>query len=127
MCKRAEKINNLLSSLSLSHRKKTGAQTQCEFSKEEFINGFCELGVDSIDKLKVKLPQIEVELNDMMKFKEFYQFTFNYAKDPGQKGLDLEMAIAYWNICLRDRFKFLDLWCQFLTVRLDIASLLIEH
>lgn len=90
------------------------AQTQCEFSKEEFINGFCELGVDSIEKLKVKLPQIEVELNDMMKFKEFYQFTFNYAKDPGQKGLDLEMAIAYWNICLRDRFKFLDLWCQFL-------------
>lgn len=94
----------------------TGAQTQCEFSKEEFINGFCELGVDSIDKLKVKLPQIEVELNDMMKFKEFYQFTFNYAKDPGQKGLDLEMAVAYWNICLRDRFKFLDLWCQFLMV-----------
>jgi len=25
------------------------------------------------------------------------------------------MAIAYWNIVLKDRFKFLDLWCKFLT------------
>ncbi|EFX69188.1 hypothetical protein DAPPUDRAFT_258927 [Daphnia pulex] len=24
------------------------------------------------------------------------------------------MAIAYWNIILRGRFKFLDLWCSFL-------------
>ena len=30
---------------------------------------------------------------------------------------DLEMAIAYWNIVLKDRFKFLDIWCQFLQVK----------
>jgi DCN1-like protein 1/2 len=92
------------------------AQTQCEFSRDEFINGFSHLGVDSLDKLKQKLPLLEVDLNDMHKFKDFYHFTFNYAKDSGQKGLDLEMAIAYWNIVLKDRFKFLDLWCKFLTV-----------
>lgn len=92
------------------------AQTQCEFSRDEFINGFCDLGVDSLDKLKQKLPILEQDLNDIHKFKDFYHFTFNYAKDTGQKGLDLEMAIAYWNIVLVDRFKFLDLWCKFLTV-----------
>lgn len=70
------------------------AQTQCEFSRDEFINGFCDLGVDSLEKLKQKLPQLELDLNDMQKFKDFYHFTFNYAKDSGQKGLDLEMAIA---------------------------------
>ncbi|KAG5673327.1 hypothetical protein PVAND_003387 [Polypedilum vanderplanki] len=91
------------------------AQTQCEFSREEFINGFSELGVDSIEKLKQKLPQLELDLNDIHKFKDFYQYTFNYAKETGQKGLDLDMAIAYWNIVLKDRFKFLDLWCKFLT------------
>lgn len=113
------------------------AQTQCEFSRDEFINGFCDLGVDNLgeksecvskdflinkkilsDKLKQKLPQLELDLNDMHKFKDFYHFTFNYAKDSGQKGLDLDMAIAYWNIVLKDRFKFLDLWCKFLTVSL---------
>ena len=33
---------------------------------------------------------------------------------------DLEMAIAYWNIVLKDRFRFLDIWCQFLQVSLEI-------
>lgn len=100
------------------------AQAQCEFSRDEFINGFCDLGVDSLEKLKQKLTALELELNDSDHFRNFYHFTFNYAKDPGQKGLDLEMAIAYWNIVLKDRFKFLDLWVKFLTVSCwSIASL----
>ncbi|XP_068154963.1 DCN1-like protein 1 [Drosophila tropicalis] len=90
------------------------AEVQCEFSRDEFVNGMCDLGIDSIEKLKSKLPVLEQELNDAGKFKDFYHFTFNYAKDPGQKGIDLEMAIAYWCIVLRGRFKFLDIWCKFL-------------
>lgn len=92
------------------------AETQCEFTRDEFINGIAQLGVDSIEKLKQKLPVLEAELNDPAKFKDFYQYTFNYAKDSNQKSLDLEMSIAYWNIVMRGRFKFLDLWCQFLRV-----------
>lgn len=65
---------------------------------------------------KGKLPLLENELNDPNKFKDFYQFTFNYAKEHAQKGIDLDMAIAYWNIVLQGHFKFLDLWCKFLTV-----------
>uniref|UniRef100_A0A1X7TVP6 Defective in cullin neddylation protein n=1 Tax=Amphimedon queenslandica TaxID=400682 RepID=A0A1X7TVP6_AMPQE len=29
---------------------------------------------------------------------------------------DLEIAIAYWNLFFTGRFKFLDLWCEFLIV-----------
>lgn len=29
---------------------------------------------------------------------------------------DLDMSIAYWNIILDGRFKFLDIWCEFLLV-----------
>ena len=61
------------------------AQQQCEFSKEEFLGGMIELGCDSVDKLKAKLPNLEKEILDQNKFKEFYQFTFNYAKNPSQK------------------------------------------
>ena len=72
---------------------------------------------DSIDKLKTKLPNLEKEVNnDALRFKDFYQFTFNYAKGTNQKSLDLDMALAYWNIVLRGRFKFLDIWCTFLKV-----------
>ena len=44
-----------------------------------------ELGCDSVDKLKAKLPSLEQECRDPDKFKDLYQFTFNYAKDPTQK------------------------------------------
>uniref|UniRef100_A0A646QDE6 Defective in cullin neddylation protein n=1 Tax=Hemiscolopendra marginata TaxID=943146 RepID=A0A646QDE6_9MYRI len=93
---------------------KCKAAMQCEFTREEFTNGMTDLGCDSVDKLKSKLSTLEAELRDCGKFKDFYQFTFNYAKNPGQKGLDLDMAIAYWNIVLSGRFKFLELWCKFL-------------
>lgn len=90
------------------------AAVQCEFSKAEFINGMTELCVDDLEKLRWMLPNLESEIADKAKFKNLYQFTFNYAKNPEQKGLDLEIAIAYWNILLYDRFKFLDLWSQYL-------------
>ncbi|KAF0026593.1 hypothetical protein F2P81_021330 [Scophthalmus maximus] len=90
------------------------AATQCEFSKKEFMDGMTDLGCDSPEKLKALLPRLEQELKDTGKFKDFYQFTFNFAKNPGQKGLDLEMAVAYWNLVLSGRFKFLDLWNRFL-------------
>ena len=72
---------------------------------------------DSIDKLRNKLPCLEKEIQEGNKFKDFYQFTFNYAKNPGQKGLDLDMALAYWNIVLTGRFQFLDIWSRFLKVK----------
>ncbi|KAL5290311.1 DCUN1D1 family protein [Megaselia abdita] len=91
------------------------AEKQCEFSRNEFIEGFVNMSCDSLDKLKMKLLQLEKELADQIKFKDFYQFTFNYAKEPGQKSLELETAIIYWGIVLKGRFKFLDLWNKFLT------------
>ena len=71
---------------------------------------------DSVDKLRNKLPSLEKEIQDPVKFKEFYQFTFNYAKNEGQKCLDLDMALAYWNIVLKGKFRFLDIWTTFLKV-----------
>lgn len=35
--------------------------------------------------------------------------------------LELEMAVAYWNLVLTGRFKFLDLWNRFLKVREDFS------
>ncbi|XP_040480842.1 DCN1-like protein 2 isoform X4 [Ursus maritimus] len=64
------------------------AATQCEFSKKEFVDGMTELGCDSTEKLRALLPRLEQELKDTAKFKDFYQFTFTFAKNPGQKGLD---------------------------------------
>lgn len=97
---------------------KCRASAQCEFTREEFYRGLYELGgdtIDRVDKLKSCLIRAELELaNNQHLFKDLYQFTFNYAKNQLQKSLDLEIAIAYWNILLKNRFKFLDLWIEFL-------------
>ena len=77
---------------------------------------FFFLRCDSLDKLRNKILQIENELTDANKFKDLYQFTFNFAKNPSQKSLDLEDAIAYWKMILSDRFKFLETWIKFLQV-----------
>ncbi|KAJ1117213.1 hypothetical protein NDU88_005413 [Pleurodeles waltl] len=53
-----------------------------------------ELGSDSIGKLKVVLPRLEQELKNALKLKDFYQYTFYFAKNPAQKVLDLEMTNA---------------------------------
>lgn len=97
---------------------KCEASKQCEFTKEEFFRGILKLGAetsDRIDNLKHCLIRAETELaSNPNLFKDMYQFTFNYAKSQLQKSLDLELAIAYWNILLRNRFKFLDQWIEFL-------------
>ena len=49
---------------------------------------------DSIEKLKAQLPKMEQELKDQGKFKDFYQFTFNFAKNPGQKGLGKKSLLS---------------------------------
>jgi len=94
---------------------KFGAKTQCVFTYQEFITGMTTLECDDMPKLRSKLPQLVGEVNNMEKFRELYQFTFLFAKNVGQKFLDLEMAIAYWELLLKDKFKFLALWNEYLS------------
>lgn len=116
VCKFLQDLHfNLDDKIVLTLAWKFKAQVQGEFTKEEFYNAMNELGCDTIDKLRNKLLQIEAELStDHNIFKDLYQFTFNFAKSPNQKSLDLEDAIAYWKMILTDRFKNLDTWIQFL-------------
>ena len=46
--------------------------------------------VDSIERLRVKCSTLEQDIRDPARLKDFYQFTFNYAKNPGQKCLGKE-------------------------------------
>ncbi|KAI9363470.1 Cullin binding-domain-containing protein [Zopfochytrium polystomum] len=90
-------------------------ENMCEFGREGWIAGWTALGCDSIDKMKSSLAVMRSELDDPAKFKQIYQYTFNFAKQTGQKSLDLETAVAFWGLLLSGRYKFLDDWTEFLT------------
>lgn len=94
---------------------KFDAKTQCVFTYDEFVKGMVTLGCDDLQKLRNKLPQLVEEIKIPSNFRELYQFTFLFAKNVGQKFLDLDMALAYWDMLLKDKFQFLDLWSKYLT------------
>ncbi|KAG7174365.1 DCN1-like protein 1-like, partial [Homarus americanus] len=69
---------------------------------------------DASEPNKILVDGVMRLLDDLDLSPDSRLFTFNYARNPGQKGLDLDMALAYWNIVLQGRFRLLNLWCQFL-------------
>ncbi|VDN43307.1 unnamed protein product [Gongylonema pulchrum] len=66
---------------------KLRAKTQCEFTWQEFSTGLTEMRVDTLDKLKAKIPLLNDELRNPQNFRDFYQFTFNYARVSSQRTL----------------------------------------
>lgn len=92
---------------------KMGAETMGQYTKEEFTRGMLALDCDSIDKLKNKLESLRNELQKPRSFKDVYEFTFGFAKEPNAKALTLETAVGLWKILMSDKWCFTDDWCEF--------------
>jgi len=90
------------------------AASMGEFTKEEFIDGFTKLGCDTLEKIKEKCPVWKTDLNQPDKFKDFYMFCFDYAKEKTQKSLTIEVAIELWKLILKSRFGLLEHWIEFM-------------
>lgn len=94
------------------------AATMCEFSKEEFVGGLLALGIDSLEKLRERIPYMRSELKDEQKFRDIYIFAFGWAKEKGQKSLALDTAIGMWQLLFAERpWPSIEQWCQFLQAR----------
>ncbi|KAG8507252.1 DCN1-like protein 2, partial [Galemys pyrenaicus] len=65
------------------------AITRCEFSKMGFVDSMTELGYNSTDKLKALLRLEQEAGKNPAKFKDFCQFIFTFAKDPGAESFAL--------------------------------------
>ncbi|WMV59484.1 hypothetical protein MTR67_052869 [Solanum verrucosum] len=94
------------------------AATICEFSKQEFIGGVQSLEIDSMEKFKKKIPHLRSQLKDEDTFREIYNFTFDWAKEKGQKTLALETALALWHLLFAElEWPLIDQWCEFIQER----------
>jgi DCN1-like protein 1/2 len=92
---------------------KLNAGTQCEFSKEEWYKGMETIRVDSLEKLSNWMRNSANQIQDPASFRQFYLFTFNYAKPLASRGLSLEIAVAYWRIIFGENRRVED-WIAFL-------------
>ena len=54
---------------------------------------------DSMEKLRKRSESLDAEIQDVHNFKDFYQFTFNFAKNPGQKGLGEHATHSVISVC----------------------------
>lgn len=123
------------------------AERMCEFTRASFVQGWIQLGGDTIKKQREIVRDLDKELDDPEALRDVYQFAFNFGRGENQKSLRmsrwlegwphrsclrepfgyhvlvdpstfgtyeaLDVAVAYWQLLLKGRFKHLDLWLQF--------------
>ncbi|CAG8556866.1 10966_t:CDS:10 [Ambispora gerdemannii] len=90
------------------------SEKMCEFKRQGFINGWTKLKCDTIEKMRAAIPRLRQSLKEETTFKEVYQFTFKFGLSENQKSLNLDIAIEYWQLLLRDRWPHLDIWIEFI-------------
>jgi len=71
------------------------------FPREGWVEGWKKLQCDSIPKIKAQLAQLNSKLaNDTEYLQAVYNFTFDFAKNEGQRSISIETAIAFWGLLL---------------------------
>ncbi|KAL3091205.1 hypothetical protein niasHS_004139 [Heterodera schachtii] len=100
---------------------KLGAQKQCEFTLQEFRDGMAALiptGTVDINRLRTALLKAEQDtVAERTKFRDLYQFIFKYVKAAGQSSLELDTAVACWQVLLEGRDRRVGAWVDFLRAR----------
>eukprot|EP01156_Anaeramoeba_ignava_P022553 Anaeramoba_ignava/c20785_g6_i1.p1 GENE.c20785_g6_i1~~c20785_g6_i1.p1 ORF type:complete len:274 (-),score=104.30 c20785_g6_i1:21-842(-) len=91
------------------------AQIMCEYSQDEFVNGWWKYQCDTIERMKDQLPQLQKRIQNESEFIPFYKFVFHFSKEsPDHKTIKSEVAIMLWKLVLKDKFPLLNDWIEFL-------------
>lgn len=93
---------------------KGGALSMGVFSVDELTAALVSLGASNIDDLKTKLKAATaLALSSEESFKSLYHYTFDFGKEPTQKSMAVDYAVALWQLLLKGRFALLDVWTEF--------------
>jgi len=84
------------------------------FTRDEFLQGFNKLEVDSIVGIRQQFDRFEKELQEMSTLKEIHRFAFFFAKDPLQRCLNIETAGQLLGLLLGDQFAHAKYFATFL-------------
>uniref|UniRef100_A0A6B2LG92 Defective in cullin neddylation protein n=1 Tax=Arcella intermedia TaxID=1963864 RepID=A0A6B2LG92_9EUKA len=74
------------------------------FTREQFVGGFKALGLDSIEKIKARLPQFREELKDAQKLAQIYKYSFEFYKDEkNKKSIEIELVDTILQILIPEK------------------------
>jgi DCN1-like protein 4/5 len=80
---------------------KLNAERMGYFHRFEFVNGLQNMGVDSLEGLKTKLPELRNILNNQDSLREIFLYAFDFVKESNAKRtIDIESAIAMLSLLL---------------------------
>ena len=93
------------------------AATMCKFTRKIF-DGCKALNADSSDRICARFSSLLTEAKQENKFKDLYQFTFQFGLDSeeGQWSVHRQIAITLWKlVSTQNNSPVLDQWLNFLT------------
>lgn len=100
---------------------KMQAEKQGYFTQEEWRRGLKALRVDTIEKLKKALPELEKEVRRTSNFVDFYQYAFRYClTEEKQKSIDIESICQLLDLVLGSQFRAqVDYFIEYLKMQTD--------
>lgn len=102
---------------------KMGATYMCALTRKEWQKGMQEMDCDSAATLMTKIRLLRESIASEAEFKRFYSFCFGFSKEPGQKSLSIDIAMAMWELLLSTRFKELTAsWLAFLVEKKPVKG-----
>mmetsp|Transcript_29755 Transcript_29755/g.41100 ORF Transcript_29755/g.41100 Transcript_29755/m.41100 type:complete len:294 (-) Transcript_29755:231-1112(-) len=103
------------------------AQEQGSFSRSEFVSGFEKRKVDSIKKIKCKLPEWRAEMkSDPNTFRDVYKFAFSFSTG-GEKHLELEVVRELLPILTSGLYNHTPDFCEFLEQQTSYKALNVDQ
>ncbi|KAI8913238.1 Cullin binding-domain-containing protein [Gorgonomyces haynaldii] len=87
----------------------------CIWTRKGWIEGMTQLGCDTIEDLKQKIPDLRKELDTDDGLRDVYLYTFQFARQENQKSLPVEIAVAFWKLLLDNKWKHLDRFLDYVT------------
>ncbi|KAJ7613736.1 Cullin binding-domain-containing protein [Mycena polygramma] len=72
-----------------------------QWSRAGWVEGWKSIGCDSLPGMKTALPRLRTKLGqDAAYFQKVYNYTFDFAKQEGQRSIGIETAQAFWQLLL---------------------------
>lgn len=68
---------------------------------------------DTIEKWAAQVPGLRAEFAKPETFSAVYNYTFKFAREKGKTNVEIENAIALWNLLWPRGLPILKHWCEY--------------